>query len=62
MADGQLRAAQAMLESTDKIMADLRKTAQGEAEKDLRDAVRELEKARKALDKARSAIEKSGDR
>jgi hypothetical protein len=62
MARGHLRAAQSMLESTDKIMADLRETAQGDAEKDLRDAVRELEKARKALEKARAALEKSGDR
>jgi hypothetical protein len=62
MAEGRLRAAQSMLESTDKIMADLRETAQGDAEKDLRDAVRELEKARKALEKARAALEKSGDR
>jgi beta-lactamase regulating signal transducer with metallopeptidase domain len=62
MAEGRLRAAQTMLDSTDQLVANLRETAQGDAEKDLRDAVRQLEKARKALDKARTAIEKSGGR
>lgn len=62
VAEGQLRAAQSMLESTDKMLADMRETAEGDVEKDLRDAVRELEKASKALEKARTAIEKSSDR
>lgn len=62
MAEGQLRAAQSMLASTDKMLADLRETADGDAQKDLRNAERELEKALKALEKARTAIEKSGDR
>lgn len=62
MADGQLRAAQSMLASTDKMLADMRDNAEGDVQKDLRDAVRELEKARKALEKARTAIEKSSDR
>ncbi|MGJ8561217.1 MAG: M56 family metallopeptidase [Litorimonas sp.] len=62
MAEGRLRAAQSMLESTDKMLADMRETADGDAQKDLRSAERELEKARKALEKARAAIEKSSDR
>jgi beta-lactamase regulating signal transducer with metallopeptidase domain len=62
MAESQLRAAQSMLASTDKMLADLRETAEGDAQKDLRSAERELEKALKALEKARTAIEKSSGR
>lgn len=62
MAEGRLRAAETMLASSDKLLADLRETAEGSALRDLRDAERELEKARKALKKSRAALQKSNDR
>ena len=62
MAQARLRSAQSMLESTDRMLADLSNDASKDAQKDLRDATRQLEKARKALEKARLAVEKSGDR
>jgi len=62
VAQARLQAAQSMLASTDRMLADMRETADGAAQRDLRDAERQLEKARKALERAQTAVERSSDR
>ncbi|WP_298913011.1 M56 family metallopeptidase [uncultured Algimonas sp.] len=59
LAEARLRSAQSMIEATDRMVSDLRSTADGGKDRDLRDAERELAKARKALAKAKAAITKS---